>query len=120
MNRRLAKGLALATALALGSASAAKTRVNDFPTVERVQFVESCIASAPDKPRQEMVYKCSCVLDEIAKKISYQTYVDLSTSHDAITIAGDRGAIRDYKPVQDMAKRYRELQAQAKKSCLIQ
>ncbi len=99
---------------------AAKPRANDFPTVERVQFVESCIGNYPDRPRQEMVYKCSCMLDEIAKQISYQSYVDLSTSHDAITIAGDRGAIRDYKPVQNMAKQYRELQAKAKQSCLMQ
>jgi len=104
----------------LAPAFAAKQRINDFPTLDRVEYVESCVMNYPAKPRHEMIYKCSCMLDEIAKEISYRQYVDMSTAFNASTIAGDRGAIREAKSVQKMTKRFRELQAKAKKTCLIE
>jgi hypothetical protein len=100
--------------------AAKKRAINDYPTLDRVEFVEACIRDYPDKPRQEMIYKCSCMIDEIAKAVPHEQYIDISTSFKAITIAGDRGAIREAKPVQNMAKKFREIQATARKSCLIQ
>lgn len=122
MIRRIAMSLCSVALLAMGGtgqALAAKPRANDFPTVDRVEYVEMCIMNAPDKSRQEMLYKCSCVIDEIAKVVRYQEYVDLTTSNNSITIAGDRGAIRDYIPVRDMAKKFRSIQEKARKTCLV-
>ena len=70
---------------------------NDFPTRARVEFVLTCMRESK-APQQESMYKCSCAIDAIAEKVSYSTWVDLSTVANATTIAGERGGVmRDMK-----------------------
>jgi hypothetical protein len=95
-------------------------RANDFPTVDRVVYVQECMRAHPG-PQFEWTNKCSCALDALAKDVSYDDYVTMSTVSKALTIGGERGgAIRDAPSLQPQAKRYRELQAKAEKSCFIQ
>ena len=114
----------LAVALAL-SASAfaakpkAKAKVNNYPTLDRVQYVLECVQNYPDKVHQEMIYKCSCAIDEIAKKISYDDFINDWTATKAITIAGDRGAIREHQMVKGMVKQFKDVQGNAQKTCLF-
>ena len=99
----------------LGGAAAA----NDFPTVERVNYVQECKRTHPG-PNYEMVNKCSCALDALAKDISHADYVEMSTAANANSIGGERGnTIRDTETLQVKIKRYRELQTRAKKGCFI-
>jgi hypothetical protein len=94
---------------------------NDFPTIDRVLFVEACVRDHPDRQRQEMLYKCSCALDALAVEVSYDDYVELSTASDAGQVAGERGtAIRESDQGRDMSKRFRAARAKAYKSCMIQ
>ena len=94
-------------------------RPNDFPTIARVEFVLDCMKNSK-APVQEMVYKCSCAVDHVASKISYETWVDLATVSAGTTIAGERGGeIRDMKDGRKMINTYRDLQAQAKRACFI-
>jgi hypothetical protein len=94
---------------------------NDFPTLDRVLFVDNCVRDHPDRQRQEMLYKCSCALDAIAAEFSYDDYVDLSTALDAGQIAGERGAaVRESSEGQSMAKRFKAARAKAFSSCMIQ
>ena len=94
---------------------------NDFPTIDRVMFVETCMREHPDRPRQEMLYKCSCALDAIASQVAYDDFVELSTALDAGQIAGERGAaVRESNEGRDMAKRFRAIRAKAFSGCLIQ
>ena len=94
---------------------------NDFPTIERVLFVENCVRDHPDRQRQEMLYKCSCALDAIAAEFSYDEYVELSTAFDAGQVAGERGAaVRESNAGQDMSKRFKAARAKAFNSCFIQ
>ena len=59
-------------------------------------------------------------LDAIADKVSYSTWVDLSTVANGITIAGERGGVmRDMKDARSVIASYRELQDSAKKACFI-
>jgi hypothetical protein len=90
----------------------------EYPTKDRVEYVLECMQEKPDKPSHEMLYKCSCALDEIRKKISYDKFVEMTTSAKAISIAGDR-SIRDSEPAQAQARKYRELRAKAYKACYI-
>lgn len=100
--------------MAAGSASA-----NDFPTVDRVLYVQECIQQHPG-PQFEMVNKCSCALDALAKEVSYDDYVTISTISKAMSIGGERGGtIRDAPSLQPQAKRYRELQGKVEKGCFI-
>jgi hypothetical protein len=107
----------LAAALAVFPPSA---QPNDFPTLERVLFVEACIREHPDRARQEMIYKCSCAVDAIADEVTYAEYVDLSTAFFAGQVAGERGAaVRESTQGRDLAALYRTIQSKALKSCLI-
>ncbi|MEY2687638.1 MAG: hypothetical protein RL375_1836 [Pseudomonadota bacterium] len=108
---------ALATlALLLGSPA---VQAHDYPTVERVLYVQTCMRDHPG-PAFEMVNKCSCVIDKIASEIIFEDFVSLSTVANAITIGGERGAVlREAEPMQDLARKFRKLNQEAKKSCFI-
>jgi hypothetical protein len=105
--------------LVLGAASIGIVYANDFPTRARVEFVLSCMRESK-APAQEAMYKCSCAIDVIADKVSYNTWVDLSTVANGITIAGERGGVmRDLKDGRAQIASFRELQENAKKACFI-
>jgi hypothetical protein len=92
---------------------------NDFPTRARVEFVLSCMRESKAPP-QESMYKCSCAIDAIADKVTYSTWIDLSTVANGTTIAGERGGVmRDLKDGRKQIASFRELQDNAKKACFI-
>ena len=91
---------------------------NDYPTTARVEFVQDCMGRHGGK--LEDLYKCSCAIDDIAAKVDYVTWVDLSTVANATTIAGERGGVmRDMKDGRKIIVSFRELQAGAKKHCFL-
>ena len=92
---------------------------NDFPTRARVEYVLDCMRTSKATP-QESMYKCSCAIDEIAAKVDYETWVNLSTVANATTIAGERGGVlRDMKDGRKMVTQFRELQADARRRCFL-
>lgn len=94
-------------------------RANDFPTVERVVYVQECMQAHPG-PGFEMTNKCACALDALAADVSYDDYTTMRTVTKATTIAGERGgAIRDAPSLAPQIKRYRELQAKAERACFL-
>ena len=94
-------------------------RANDFPTQARVEFVLDCMRTSKVSA-QESMYKCSCAIDDIATKIDYATWVELSTIANATTMAGERGGVmRDLKDGRKIIASFRELQADAKKHCFL-
>jgi hypothetical protein len=112
---RLPYSLALCALLLAGAAA----RANDFPTAERVLYVQECMRLHPG-PEFEMVNKCSCALDALARDVKYADYVTMSTISKARSIGGERGsAIRDVPSLAPQVKRFRELQAKAEKGCFI-
>ena len=48
------------------------TKVNDFPTYARSEFVFACMSS--NASNRDFMQKCSCAIDEIAKRISFEEY----------------------------------------------
>lgn len=109
--------LTLAT-VALSSA-ALPAAANDFPTVDRVLYVQECMRDNPG-PNFEMVNKCSCALDALAREVKYEQYVEMSTIAKAMSIGGERGNdLRDNETLKAPLKRYRELQSKVQKGCFI-
>ncbi len=106
---------------ALAAANApANAPANDYPTVDRVEFVHLCQRENADRPPQEMVYKCSCVIDKLAADLPYEDFVEASTAYYASTIAGERGqVIRNERVAKELADQYRSLLGKARKSCFI-
>lgn len=93
---------------------------NDFPTQARVEYVTACMREQPQLEAKEAMYKCSCAVDAIAERMSYDEWVNVSTVANAITIAGERGgAVRDMKDGRKIASSYRDVQADARKRCFL-
>ncbi|HEY6512806.1 MAG TPA: hypothetical protein VI032_12540 [Burkholderiaceae bacterium] len=112
----LSRTLLLLCALPLTTAASA----NDFPTAERVLYVNECMRANPG-PQFEMVNKCSCALDRLASEVKYDDYVSMSTIVNAITIGGERGSeMRDNESLKPQIARFRELQARVNKACFIE
>jgi hypothetical protein len=100
-------------------ALAAPAFANDFPTADRVVYVQECMRNNPG-PNYEMVNKCSCALDKVAAELKFEEYTTMATISNGMTIGGERGgAIRDTPTLAPQLKRYRELQTKAKTSCFI-
>ena len=92
---------------------------NDFPTVDRVLYVNECMRANPG-PHFEMVNKCSCALDRLAGEVKFDDYVTMTTIVNAISIGGERGAqVRDAKVSQDMAKKFRSIEKKAENQCFL-
>ncbi len=92
---------------------------HDYPTVDRVLYVQDCMNSHPG-PFYEMVNKCSCALDALAREVSFDDFTSMMTVTRAMSIGGERGnTIRDTEPLQAQAKRFRELQSKAQSGCVL-
>jgi hypothetical protein len=65
------------------------------------------------------VYKCSCAIDRIAAKLSYDEYVEQSTFSKYATLGGEGGAEFRVDRAKAQTKKYRALQAEAYRACGI-
>jgi hypothetical protein len=120
MKMHLVAGAAMALSAALAGAQDEPKGGLDYPTIERVQFVEFCAREHSDRPRQEMLYKCSCAMDKIIAQMPYEEYVDASTAYFAGQAAGERGVgVRESVVGHTLADRYRAVHRAAMKDCLI-
>jgi hypothetical protein len=109
----------LAWIVPLAAWPAAALAGNDYPTNARVEYVVACMKDYPGNP-QEALYKCSCAIDAIAERMTYEEWVDVSTVANAITIAGERGGVvRDMKDGRKIAATYRSVQEDARKRCFM-
>jgi hypothetical protein len=92
---------------------------NDFPTSDRVLYVQECMRAHPG-PHYEMVNKCSCALDRLASEVRFDDYVNMITIVNAISIGGERGSeMRDNETLKPQIARYRTLQSRVNKACFI-
>jgi hypothetical protein len=94
-------------------------RANDFPTTDRVEYVLECMNEHQGK--QEYLYKCSCVIDQVASQVGYEEFVEIATALRHQTLSGPRGAeFRDPASVKAMANKYKAMLAKARKACFVQ
>ena len=94
-------------------------RANDFPTTDRVEYVLECMNDHQGK--QEYLYKCSCVIDQVAGQVGYEEFVEIATALRNQTLGGPRGAeFRDPATVKAMANKYKAMLAKARKACFVQ
>jgi hypothetical protein len=94
-------------------------QAHDYPTADRVVFVQACVRDHPG-PHYEMINKCSCALDKLAGQLSHEQFVDMNTATNATSIGGERGSyIRDTETLQQNIRKYRQMLAAAKTGCFI-
>jgi hypothetical protein len=114
MKNIVAGALSSIAILVPGMAAAA----NDFPTTSRMEYVLECMKDHGGK--YEYLYKCSCVVDQIASKLKYADYLEASTALRNQSLGGERGAeFRDPPAVRSMAKKYKGVQQQANDACFV-
>ena len=89
---------------------------NDYPTYARVQYVQDCAFRAGGS--QADLYKCSCVIDKLAERLTYDQFVEAETFSHYSTLPGEGGAeFRDPEHAKEQAKLYRTLESDAYRSC---
>jgi len=89
---------------------------NDYPTSARVEFVQDCMGRSNGQLAN--LYKCSCVIDRIATKLSYDDYVEAGTFAHYSSLGGEAGGeFRDPERAKERAKLYRSVETDAYKSC---
>lgn len=102
----------------LGAMLPLLSHANDFPTTGRVEYVLECMKTNGGK--QEFLYKCSCAIDRIAKELKYEEYVEMSTALRYQNLGGEQGAIfRDPENVKKDARKYKAIQSDANRACMV-
>ncbi len=117
--RALARAL-IGALVVLGTAPArADSPKNDYPPVGRVEYVQSCLSRSGGALAD--LYKCACVIDRIADRLTWDEYVEASTFAKYSGLGGEAGGIfRDTEEARAKARGYRELEAQSWKACGMQ
>src|SRR4051812_49564462 len=119
MNRSAARLFPLHAAFAALLLGSGAVRANDFPTADRVLYVEECMRANPG-PYFEMVSKCSCAVDALAAEVKYEEYTTMQTISNGMSIGGERrNSLRDTAGLQPALKEDQELQTKVKKGCFI-
>ena len=92
---------------------------HDYPTSARVEYVQECMLK--NGGELAYLYKCSCVIDRIAKELTYDDFVEWGTFARNASLAGERGGVfRDSDEAKASTKQYRAIEAEAYKSCGLQ
>jgi hypothetical protein len=90
--------------------------MHDYPPQARVEYVNECIAKNGGK--LSSLYQCSCVIDQIAKRLTYDDFVEAGTYAHYSTLPGERsGLFRDSDKAQELAKLFRETETGAYRQC---
>ena len=98
------------------SYSAASATENNFPTIDRVLYVNECVRQHGGG--LDSLYKCSCVMDYFTKNLSYEEFDKMDASSHGIQTTGERSALwRDPQGVRDGIKRLQDVEKKAKQNC---
>jgi hypothetical protein len=90
---------------------------DSYPTAARVDYVIGCMAS--NGQTHEMMQKCSCSIDLIAKTIPYDEYVHLSTllSLQQMSTVGRNAVYKSATWSQKAIAKLRDVQADSTLHC---
>jgi len=89
---------------------------HDYPTRARVDYVIGCMAT--NGQTQEVMERCSCSIDHIAKTIPYNSFVQLETIRRMQDMPGERAMLfRGVGWIKDLQDRFRLAQVEADLEC---
>jgi hypothetical protein len=115
---RAMRGLAVALVLSGLVATAARAAPADYPTDALAEYVFACMAANGQTP--DMLRRCSCSIDHVASRLSYDEYVKAET---VLAIQQVRGGVdrivmfRTAPWAQAMVDRLRQAQVEAELRC---
>jgi hypothetical protein len=110
--------LALAAILISGSAArvwAQELPSNDYPTVDRADYVYACMAV--NGQNRQMLEKCSCSIDQIANVLPYDQYEQAETLISVGLRGGENVAWTKIPEMQEKVKNLRRAQVEGELRC---
>jgi hypothetical protein len=94
----------------------AEAPLHDYPTEARVEYVNECISKG--RGQLASLYQCSCVIDRIARTLSYDDFVEASTFAKYSGLGGEGGALfRDSEHAKKLAQHFRDTESSARSEC---
>lgn len=92
---------------------------NDYPTLERVDYVLTCMKREGGQTVDNL-YACSCEVDQIAQALPFEAYNDSRTFESYRNMPGEKGGVfRESKEGEDMVVRLKKVREDARKRCFI-
>ncbi len=112
--QNIVKIVAAGAAFVAGIASA-----NDYPTLERVDHVLTCM-KAQGGQTVDNLYACSCEIDIIAQQMNFEDFTEARTFEIYKLMPGEKGAIfRDSDRAKVIVGALEKARANAAKRCFV-
>lgn len=93
---------------------------NDFPTLERVDHVLTCMKRHGGQTLDNL-YACSCEVDAIASSMRHDEFEEASTFRSFRGMPGEQGgAFRESKHGRALVGRLEQAEKSAEKTCFLQ
>ncbi len=98
---------------------AASSQVNDFPTQARVEYVFQCMRDHGGQ-NYDNLYHCSCMVDELAKRMSYQEYSEAIVFRNLRSMPGEKGGVfRDPPQAGKLRTKLQQVEREAESICFL-
>ena len=92
---------------------------NDYPTVERVDHVLTCMRLAGGQTIDNL-YSCSCEIDAIAEVVDFDDFSEARTFESNRRMPGEKGGLfRDSQRGDEVVGKLQSAREDAKKRCFI-
>ncbi len=92
---------------------------NDYPTLERVDYVLTCMKKHGGQ-NIDNLYGCSCEIDIIASKVAFDDFAEANTFAIYKRMPGEKGGIfRDSERGEQITSVMEEAQKDADKRCFV-
>ena len=92
---------------------------NDYPTLERVDHVLTCMRLAGGQTVDNL-YSCACEIDVIAQHVKFEDFSEARTYEIYKRMPGEKGGLfRESDRADEIVAQLTEARADAKKRCFI-
>ncbi len=90
---------------------------NDFPTLDRVSYVMACMKEHGGQTIENL-YACSCRIDALASRMSFQTFNDALTYERYRRMPGEKGGLfRESEQSEQFLTQLDAARTQAARDC---
>lgn len=99
--------------------AATSVSANDYPTLERVDHVLTCMRTLGGQTVDNL-YACACEIDVIAQQVGFDDFTEARTYEIYERMPGEKGGIfRDSERGDTLTAKLEAARADAKKRCFI-
>lgn len=116
----MVRKMVLTGVIAVAPLMASAEGLNDYPTMDRVNYVLDCM-DRHGGPRIETLTGCSCEMDEVGGRMNYQEFIDANVYMQNKDTPGDKGGVfRDMPQGKDGFAKLEASRTEAEKVCFVQ